>query len=92
MTRSCTLLCILGLAAGCSSVGPDTSTSVSAARRFHEALADNQHAVACGLLAPRTRMELEQSAEASCPKALADAGIPAHRGAGTSTVALKVGS
>ena len=71
-----TLLCILGLVAGCSSLGPDPSLSGSTARRFHEALANNEPAVACDLLAPATRDELEQSAKTSCPQALADAGLP----------------
>jgi hypothetical protein len=71
-----TLLCLVVLATGCSSVGPDLSKSGSAARRFHEALADNQPAAACELLAPATRKELEQSAKSGCPQALADAGLP----------------
>ena len=71
-----TVFCILALATGCSSVGPDTSLSRSAARRFHQALADNEAAAACGLLAPRTREDLEQSAKTSCPQALADADLP----------------
>ena len=68
--------CILVLATGCSSVGPALAMAGSAARSFHEALADNEPAVACDLLAPDTRKELEQSAESSCPQALADAGLP----------------
>jgi hypothetical protein len=71
-----TLICTLGLATGCSSVGSDTSLSGSAARRFHEALANKELVAACDLLAPRTRQELEQSAKASCPQALSDAGLP----------------
>ena len=71
-----TVFCLLALAAGCSSVGPDASLSGSAARRFHEALADNQDAAACELLAPGTREELEQSAKTSCPQSLADADLP----------------
>jgi hypothetical protein len=70
------LFCILALATGCSSVGPDLSMSGSAARRFHEALADDDLAVACELLAPGTREELEKSAQTSCPQALAEAGLP----------------
>jgi hypothetical protein len=78
------LFCVVGLAAGCSSVGPDISLSGSAAyfpvrvggRRFHEVLADHEAAVASKLLAPRTRDEFEQSAKAPCPQALADAGLP----------------
>jgi len=70
-----TLLCFLVLMTGCSSVEPDLSMSGSAARLFHEALADNE-AAACELLAPTMRKELEQSAKSPCPQALADAGLP----------------
>jgi len=79
MTVFCMLalaFCMLALTTGCSSVGPDTSLSGSAARRFHQALADNEAAVACELLAPRTREELEQSAKTPCPQALAEADVP----------------
>jgi hypothetical protein len=70
------LFCTLALVTGCSSVGPDLSMSGSAARRFHEALADNEPALACELLAPGSRKELEQSAKSPCPQALAEAGLP----------------
>ena len=76
LTFLCALLCILGLATGCSSAGPEFSMSAAAALSFHEALANNQPTVACELLAPGTREELEQSAEAPCPEALADVGLP----------------
>jgi hypothetical protein len=74
--RLCALLCLLALATGCSSAGPELSLSAATARSFHGALANDQPAVACDLLAPGTREELEQSAETSCPEALADAGLP----------------
>ena len=70
------VLCSLGLATGCSSVGPDVSRSGSVARSFHEAVANDEPAAACELLAPRTREELEESANTSCSQALADAGLP----------------
>jgi len=50
--------------------------SAATARSFHEALANDQPSVACDLLAPGTREELEQSGDTSCPEALADAGLP----------------
>ena len=76
--RACViaLFWVLALATGCSSGGPDPSLSGSAARQFHEALTDNETAVACELLAPGTREELEQSAKTSCPQALARADLP----------------
>jgi len=70
------LVGILGLATGCSSVGPNSSNAGSAARLFHRALTGSQLGAACSLLAPRTMQELEQSAHASCPAALAHAGLP----------------
>jgi hypothetical protein len=70
------LVGVLGLATGCSSVGPDSSNADSAARHFYRVLAGRQPGAACSLLAPRTVQELEQSAHASCPAALAHAGLP----------------
>jgi hypothetical protein len=71
-----TLVCVLALVTGCSSVGPDPARADSAAQSFHRELADEQPAAACELLAPRTQQELEQDAHTSCPQALADAGLP----------------
>ncbi|HEY8619138.1 MAG TPA: hypothetical protein VIM01_03570 [Dermatophilaceae bacterium] len=70
------LLCVLVLVTGCSSVGPDPSRADSAALRFHQALTSGEPAAACGLLAPATLKEVEQSAHTPCAQALADAGIP----------------
>jgi uncharacterized lipoprotein len=74
--RVLTVLCVLMLLSGCSSVGPQPSPASSAAQRFHEALSANRPEAACDLLAPGTLKELEQSADAPCPQALADAGVP----------------
>lgn len=71
-----TLLCVLALATGCSSVGPDPAEADSAAQRFHKALATSEPTAACELLAPGTLKEVEQSAHTSCPRALASAGLP----------------
>jgi hypothetical protein len=68
---------VLGLATGCSSAGPDASRADAAAVGFHAAVASRSLAAACDFLAPRTLQEVEQSAKATCPKALADADLPA---------------
>jgi hypothetical protein len=87
--RAVVLVAVPALAAGCSSVGPDSANADSAALRFHEALASHQPAAACGLLAPRTVQEVEQSAQAPCPKGLTDANVP---GASTVTATDVYGS
>ena len=71
-----TLLCVIALSTGCSSLGSDLSRAGSAAQDFHAALARSQPAAACELLAPETLRGLEKSAGSSCPKALADEGLP----------------
>jgi hypothetical protein len=70
------VLGVLGLATGCSSLAPDSSNADSVAQRFHQLLANGQRAAACQLLAPQTLKEVEQTAKALCPKALADADVP----------------
>ena len=71
-----TLFCVLALATGCSSAGPDPAQADLAAQRLHQALTSGEPAAACGLLAPATLKEVEQSAHTPCAQALADAGIP----------------
>lgn len=71
-----TLLSFLALATGCASAGPELAQVGSAAQLFHAALAGSEPQAACELLAPGTLKGLEESAGASCPKALADAGLP----------------
>jgi hypothetical protein len=69
-------ICALALATGCSSAGSDSSRADATAVSFHAAVAGRNLAAACDLLAPRTREEVEQSARATCPQALADADLP----------------
>ena len=71
-----TLLCVIALCSGCSSLGSDLSQAGSAAKDFHTALAGSEPAAACELLAPGTLKGLAESAGASCPKALAEAQLP----------------
>lgn len=71
-----TLLCVLALVTGCSSLGPDPARADSAALHFHQELSDGHAAAACELLAPRTLNEVEQSAHAPCPQSLANARLP----------------
>ncbi len=67
---------------GCSSVGSGEAQARSAALRFHQALEGGDASSACGLLAPRTRAELESSAKTPCAKALPGEGLPKAVGVG----------
>jgi len=68
---------LAGLAA-CSAGGRGTPTGpLNAVETFEGALKHGDAATACGLLAPPTRKELEQSQSAHCAKALPDQNIPA---------------
>lgn len=71
-----TLLCVIALTAGCTSVAGDPSLAGSAAQDFHAALASGEPDAACELLAPGTLTGLEESSGTSCRKALADEGLP----------------
>jgi hypothetical protein len=59
----------------CGSKLPEASSSV--ADRFYHAIEVHDAAAACELLAPQTRDEVEQSAQASCSAAILDEEIPA---------------
>jgi hypothetical protein len=59
----------------CGSKLPEASSS--AADRFYHAIEVHDGAAACGLLAPQTRHEVEQSAQASCSAAILNEDIPA---------------
>ncbi|MEI7058996.1 hypothetical protein WBG06_24450 [Nocardioides sp. CCNWLW239] len=60
---------------GCGS-GQDEAVRDRAAA-FHEALAAQEWARACALLAPETRSELTSAAQMPCPGALAEEKLPA---------------
>jgi hypothetical protein len=60
---------------GCSSAGSGQVSEVATA--FYRAVAADDGATACGLLAPRTRQELEESAQAPCRAAILEEDIPA---------------
>jgi hypothetical protein len=61
------------LLTGCGSAGVDPE---AVAVDFYHAVANQQAAAACALLAPQTVEELEQSAQAPCVEALARQDIP----------------
>jgi hypothetical protein len=86
VTATVTAVTVLGLATGCSSAGPSSSAVDAAAVGFHAAVANGRLTAACALLAPRTLQEVEQSAKAPCPKALADADLPGARAVTTTDV------
>ena len=57
--------------------GSSSSTPSShAAEQFYQALEAEDGTAACALLAPETREEIEDSAEAPCPTAILDEDIP----------------
>jgi hypothetical protein len=60
---------------GCAG-GNGAAVAADVARRFHAAVAQHDGAAACGLLAPQTRAELEQSAGRPCPAAVLQEGVP----------------
>lgn len=59
---------------GCGSAGNAQAAEV--ARSFYGAVATNDGAAACDLLAPQTLHKLEQSAQAPCRTAILDEDIP----------------
>jgi hypothetical protein len=67
------VLAVLALA-GCSTGQEDEVRST--AHRFYQAIADKDGAAACGVLAPRTRSELEQSAKKDCASAVLEESLP----------------
>jgi hypothetical protein len=65
----------VGALAGCSNT-QDTEVEETAAR-FYAALEANDGDTACQELAPRTRSEVEQSAQKPCAEAILEEDIPA---------------
>lgn len=53
---------------------------------FYEAVKNGNGPLACGLLAPATREELESSEESPCSEALTDLSLPAVDGTATAQV------
>ena len=62
------VLLLLPVASGCASAD---ATVATVANEFYASLAAGQTDVACDLLAPRTKAELEQAAGKGCTQALA---------------------
>lgn len=60
-----------------SGCGASGSAPQDVAVRFYEAVEAGQGATACGLLAPESRREIEQSTRAPCADALLSEDIPA---------------
>jgi hypothetical protein len=70
--------CLSAALTGCGSLSRREAAVTAVARQFRSAVAAGNAAVACGLLAPQTRRELERSADLPCDRALADADVPTH--------------
>ncbi|HET6627031.1 MAG TPA: hypothetical protein VFG63_11650 [Nocardioidaceae bacterium] len=68
------VLLTLGAAAGCGNADDHAVTDTADA--FYAAVASDDGAAACALLAPRTRSELEQSAGKPCDTAILEEDIP----------------
>jgi hypothetical protein len=64
----------VGLLTGCGAAAGPAPRAV--ASDFTHAVADQNGAAACALLAPATRDELERSAGTSCSKAILDENLP----------------
>ena len=77
------LLAVMVLAAvccgGCGDRGADPPRTVAMA--FEDALVSADGAAACGLLAPDTVKELEQSSGSACAEAVLEQGLPAAKAA-----------
>jgi hypothetical protein len=67
-------LIVLLAATGCSSA--NSTAARDAAVRFSQAVAVDDTATACDLLAPKTKSDLVKSAGMPCPEALAEEGLP----------------
>ena len=70
----------LVLLVGCGSSGSDAQ---AAATDFYRAVEGGDSALACELLAPETRRQLEQSEHAECQVTLPRVGLPAAGGVGS---------
>ena len=68
---------LLLAASACGSSQDELAGDVAA--QFNSAVGDRDGAVACGLLAPETLDEVEQSAQRPCPQGLFDEGLRAVR-------------
>ncbi|MGP4003877.1 hypothetical protein [Streptomyces sp. 8N706] len=64
------------LAGGCGALEERRSAATAAAVDFERALRARDGAAVCEVLAPGTRQELEQSAEAPCPRSILDEELP----------------
>ncbi|MFJ6448528.1 hypothetical protein ACIQNV_18245 [Streptomyces hydrogenans] len=64
-------------AAGCGGPGPRQDAAAAAGTAFEAA---GDHVRACGLLAPETRLQLEQGEQETCPAALASQELPTAAG------------
>jgi hypothetical protein len=65
-----------GLLAGCGSVGHREQAASTVALRLLSAVDAKDGTAACGVLAPNTIAELEQSAGKSCSQAILDEDLP----------------
>jgi ketosteroid isomerase-like protein len=62
--------------AGCGQLSDRADGAAEVAGRFFDAVGSGDGAAACGVLAPDTVEEVEESADASCAEAVIDADLP----------------
>ena len=67
------------LASGCGGSAAREDAAATTAERFRSALAADNGAAACVLLAPQTRREVEQTTDQACASAVVGQDIPAAR-------------
>lgn len=88
-TRVVALVAILaaaGASTGCGSVSQRESAAAAAAERFLDAVADQDGAAACAVLAPKTVTALEDSTGSACAQAILDEDLPQEGGVQTADV------
>ncbi|MFF3290371.1 hypothetical protein [Streptomyces sp. NPDC003023] len=75
LTTAAVVAAVVALA-GCTSLGSREDAAARAVEHFEAVLRAGDAEKACSALAPGTLQELEDSAEAPCPRALTEAGLP----------------
>ncbi len=80
---ACVAVAVLFVSGCASSHAPDAA---DAASRFYQAFEGSDGATACGLLAPKTREEVERSSGTDCASAILDEQLPSVKTRSKATV------
>jgi hypothetical protein len=76
MHRMVPLLLLLGAMSGCGGAQARSADASAVVEKFERAVHGGDAAVACTLLAPQTRSDLEDSAQVRCDAALKEEQLP----------------